>query len=114
MIVLCADIDTSFTPGTRASAAQSFDDLWELCVDIPGGGFTDSDRAAWNAYDLRFSQLGPWRQCFTCGSIGRLRECLGTCMDTDGGAVFCTQKCQDLGWKEHKTLNGCRNIGREP
>lgn len=113
MMLIYKDVDTQFTPSGRRAIAQSFNDLWELCVDVPGGGFTDDDLTAWNALDLRLSPLGPWRQCFTCGSIGNWRECLGTCMDTDNGAAFCTETCQDRGWKEHKELNGCRNIGRE-
>lgn len=103
------DTNTSFSPSSRSASAQSFNDLWELCVDIPNGGFNEEDYEATS--DPRFSKLGPWRICFTCGSIGRWPHCAGSCKETeDQAASFCGDECQKQGWADHKRLNGCRKV----
>ncbi|KAG9047731.1 hypothetical protein FS837_001628 [Tulasnella sp. UAMH 9824] len=56
--------NTHYTPSSRDAIAQSFNDLWEMCIEVPGSNFKDSDFEV----DERFSKLGPWKRCFTCGS----------------------------------------------
>lgn len=89
----------------RKINGKTFSDVWELRVDLPGAeeGF---DEAEFDV-DPRFARLGPFRQCFYCGRIGRTRECAGSCRDTERSAAFCDAKCQQMGWPQHKKEQGC-------
>ncbi|KIO26387.1 hypothetical protein M407DRAFT_201689 [Tulasnella calospora MUT 4182] len=98
--------NTHYTPSSRNAAAQTFNDLWELCIEVPGSNFKESDFEV----DERFSKLGPWKRCFTCGSVGRWLTCAGACRNTDRAAAFCGVECQKKGWKDHKELNKCRKV----
>ncbi|KAG8962393.1 hypothetical protein FRC00_009686 [Tulasnella sp. 408] len=91
---------------SRDTAAQTFNDLWELSIEVPGSKFKESDFEV----DDRFSKLGPWKRCFTCGSVGRWLTCAGACRNTDQAAAFCGVECQKKGWKDHKEVNKCRKV----
>ncbi|KAG8952144.1 hypothetical protein FRC04_005144 [Tulasnella sp. 424] len=97
---------TDYTPSSRDTPAQSFNDVWELCIDVPGSDFNESDFEV----DPRFSKLGHWKRCFTCGSVGRWMSCAGVCRNTNQAAAFCGVECQKKGWKTHKELNKCRKV----
>ncbi|KAJ7805437.1 hypothetical protein B0H13DRAFT_1670419 [Mycena leptocephala] len=83
------------------SSARSFNDLWQLRLDFPGGFFDGVNLEE----EARTAQVGPWQRCFTCGSTGPWKRCGGTC---NGRAFFCDSACLKEGWKEHKEKHGCR------
>jgi hypothetical protein len=100
---------------------RTFADLWELKIDMPGGGFESVDLEE----EKRTARAGPWQRCFACGSAGRWKKCggefpvsgckwpmltphcdpLGTCK---GRVFFCDPQCLQEGWREHKTTHNCR------
>ncbi|KAJ7602306.1 hypothetical protein DFH06DRAFT_1398480 [Mycena polygramma] len=83
------------------SSCRSFNDLWQLRLDLPGGFFDGVNLEE----EARTAKVGPWQRCFTCGSAGPWKRCGGTC---NGQAFFCESACLKDGWKEHKEKHGCR------
>ena len=66
--------NSDYVPSKKKFISRSFDDLWQLCIDEPGGFFEASDFEM----DARTAQAGPWQRCFACSSIGQWRKCGGT------------------------------------
>jgi len=66
--------NSDYVPSRKNTLSRSFGDLWQLCIDEPGGFFEDVD------YDeeARTAKAGPWQRCFTCGSAGQCQKCGGT------------------------------------
>ncbi|KAJ7025526.1 hypothetical protein C8F04DRAFT_1223292 [Mycena alexandri] len=87
----------SFTKHT----SHVFGDMWELRLDVPGGGFGAVDVED----EARTARVGPWQRCFACGSVGPWRKCGGAC---NGLAFFCDGRCLKDGWTEHKIKHKCR------
>jgi hypothetical protein len=80
----------------------TFSDLWQLCIDEPGGFFEGVDYED----ESRTAKPGPWQRCFACGSVGPFaKKCGGTCK---GRAYFCDEECLAQAWKEHRRTHGCR------
>lgn len=57
----------------KGTVSRSFGDLWQLCIDQPGGFFEGVDLDE----EARTAQAGPWQRCFTCGSAGPWKKCGG-------------------------------------
>lgn len=81
--------------------SKPFGDLWELRLDVPGGHFDAVDLEE----EIRTAKAGPYQRCFACGNAGPWRKCGGSCR---GRVFFCGSECLKDGWKEHKTMHGCR------
>ncbi|KAF7345724.1 hypothetical protein MVEN_01592500 [Mycena venus] len=96
-------VNSWYIPSKSESEHTSrvFGDLWELRLDVPGGGFAavDVEDAA------RTARVGPWQRCFACGSVGPWKKCGGAC---NGQAFFCDARCLRDGWQEHKVKHKCR------
>ncbi|KAH8103603.1 hypothetical protein BXZ70DRAFT_926571 [Cristinia sonorae] len=86
---------------SKAVLNRTFDDLWQLKLDMDGGFMTEDDYHI----DPRTVPHGPWFQCFGCRRFEQSpKKCMGTC----GGIVFfCSKSCQESGWAEHKQKHGC-------
>ena len=88
----------------KAGTTRSYNDLWQLKLDIPGGLMTEEDREI----DFRTETVGPWKRCYYCGDVGvDYKKCAGTCT---GRYFFCSRECQKAGWPEHKEAQGCRKV----
>ena len=96
--------NTTFTPSRSSVPDKYFNDIWELCIDVPEGHFEESD---WEI-DSRFTPLGPFVKCMNCESVGRWKMCSGTCRTTNKAAAFCSRECQMASWPEHKKT--CKKI----
>ncbi|KAJ7640081.1 hypothetical protein DFH06DRAFT_1053126 [Mycena polygramma] len=96
-------VDAAYIPSRSADATTQrvFGDLWELRLDVPGGGFAAVDVED----EARTARVGPWQRCFACGSVGPWKKCGGAC---GGQAFFCDASCLKEGWKEHKVKHKCR------
>jgi hypothetical protein len=66
-----------YIPSRKKFVSRSFDDLWQLCIDEPGGFFQTGDFEK----DAKTAQAGPWQRCFAYSSVGQWRKCGGTCCD---------------------------------
>ncbi|KIY65428.1 hypothetical protein CYLTODRAFT_400420 [Cylindrobasidium torrendii FP15055 ss-10] len=98
--------NTQFVPQHKSSninTTRNFTDLWELRVDVEGGGFEGVNLDE----EARTAKAGPFCRCFNCESTGSWQKCGGTCK---GKAFFCSQACLKEGWKEHKQRHGCRKV----
>ena len=62
-----------WVPSRKKFVTRSFDDLWQLCIDEPGGYFEVGDFEN----DAKTAQAGPWQRCFACSSVGQWRKCGG-------------------------------------
>ncbi|KII88507.1 hypothetical protein PLICRDRAFT_54338 [Plicaturopsis crispa FD-325 SS-3] len=83
---------------------RTFGDVWQLCVDMPGGHIEDVDLER----DTLAPKMGPWMRCFACGSVGDTwKKCGGSCK---GAYFFCSTDCLRDAWKEHKQTTGCRKV----
>ncbi|KAJ7101982.1 hypothetical protein C8R44DRAFT_988292 [Mycena epipterygia] len=94
-------VNSEYVPSRSEHASRSFGDLWELRVNVPGGGFAAVDVED----EARTARVGPWQRCFACGSAGPWKKCGGAC---NGQAFFCDARCLRDGWKEHKLKHKCR------
>ncbi|KII88508.1 hypothetical protein PLICRDRAFT_161680 [Plicaturopsis crispa FD-325 SS-3] len=95
--------NSDFVP-SKHEAQRTFGDLWQLSIDTPGGHLEDADLEK----DARAPKMGPWKRCFTCGSVGDTwKKCGGSCK---GAYFFCSNDCLKEGWKEHKQTHGCRKV----
>ncbi|KDQ51405.1 hypothetical protein JAAARDRAFT_185207 [Jaapia argillacea MUCL 33604] len=83
--------------------SRTYNDLWQLKIDIPGGYFEGVDMEE----ESRTARAGPLQRCFTCGNTGHWKKCGGTCK---GRAFFCDSDCQREGWKEHKQMHKCTKV----
>ncbi|KAH9942131.1 uncharacterized protein BXZ73DRAFT_40844 [Epithele typhae] len=98
--------NSEYIKGRRDVITRPYGDLWQLRLDVPGGGFEDVDLAE----ETRSARAGPWRRCFGCGAGGPgagLKKCAGGCA---GKAVFCDAECLKQGWKEHKEKDKCKKL----
>lgn len=66
-------MNTEFVPSRVKNTSRSFADLWELRLDLPGGGFEGVDLEE----EARTAKAGPWQRCFSCGSAGPWKKCGG-------------------------------------
>lgn len=66
-------VNADFIPDGKHIISKSFNDLWELRLDIEGGHFDDVDLEE----EARTAGLGPWKRCFNCGSAGQWKKCGG-------------------------------------
>jgi hypothetical protein len=64
---------------------RTFADLWELKIDMPGGGFEGVDLEE----EKRTARAGPWQRCFACGAAGLWMKCGGKEMCLFGNAKTC-------------------------
>jgi hypothetical protein len=62
-----------FIADKKHLVTRTFSDLWELRIDMPGGGFESVDLDE----EKRSARAGPWQRCFACGSTGYLMKCGG-------------------------------------
>ncbi|KDR73272.1 hypothetical protein GALMADRAFT_251865 [Galerina marginata CBS 339.88] len=97
-------VNTDYVPTRVQNTSRSFADLWELRLDVPGGGFESVDLEE----EARTAKAGPWQRCFSCGSAGPWKKCGGSCR---GRVFFCSSQCLKDGWKEHKQTHHCRKVG---
>ena len=82
----------------------SLGDLWQLTIDIPGGGF-DEEVFKTEAPVYRF---GPWKCCFACSQYkSKMMQCAGTCC---GRIFLCSRECQKKSWKEYKRIHLCQKF----
>jgi hypothetical protein len=65
--------DTEFVPSRKHYISRSYGDLWQLCIDEPGGFFEGVDLEE----EARTAKVGPWQRCFTCGCAGPWKKCGG-------------------------------------
>lgn len=82
---------------SKHAYARTFNDLWELKLDVEDGELVDEERTA---------VMGPWGTCFDCGKIGHWGMCGGSCR---GVVRYCSDECKGRAWKEHKLKHGCVN-----
>jgi hypothetical protein len=68
--------NTEYVDDKKRVLTRTFADLWELRVDMPGGGFEEVNLEE----EKRSASLGPWKRCFSCGSAGRWNKCGGMCL----------------------------------
>ena len=54
---------------------RCFSDVWQLRLEMPGGGMTEEDRQI----DVRTETMGPWRRCYTCGDPQVMTSCYVAC-----------------------------------
>lgn len=69
-------ISTTFVPqhkSTNDDGTLNFTDLWQLRVDVEGGGF---DNVTYEE-EARTAKAGPFERCFNCESAGRWMKCGG-------------------------------------
>ncbi|KAI0039600.1 hypothetical protein FA95DRAFT_1591490 [Auriscalpium vulgare] len=92
--------NSDFVPSKKHVFTRSFNDLWQLKLDVPGGYFEGVDVEE----EARTAKAGPWQRCFNCGNAGPWKKCGGSC---GGRAFFCENQCLKEGWKEHKTMHTC-------
>ena len=57
----------------KGTVSSCFADLWQLCLDQPGGYFEGVDLDE----ESRTAQAGPWQRCFACGCAGPWKKCGG-------------------------------------
>jgi hypothetical protein len=62
-----------YVPDKKHLITRTFADLWELKIDMSGGGFESVDVEE----EKRTAKVGPWYRCFACGSAGRWMKCGG-------------------------------------
>ena len=65
--------NSDFVPDGKHIVSRSFNDLWELRLDVEGGHFEEVDLQE----EARTATVGPWRRCFNCGSAGPWKKCGG-------------------------------------
>lgn len=65
--------NAQFVPQKKDVVMRSFNDLWQLRLDLPGGFFDGVDLEE----EARTAKAGPWQRCFNCGSAGPWRKCGG-------------------------------------
>ncbi|KAG2012223.1 hypothetical protein CC2G_012258 [Coprinopsis cinerea AmutBmut pab1-1] len=83
--------------------STSFNDLWQLKVNLPGGDFEGVNIEE----EWKTATAGPWRRCFACGSAGLWKKCGGSCRGT---AFFCDNDCLKEGWKMHRAMHDCKKV----
>lgn len=66
--------NSQFVPDRRHEISRSFNDLWQLKLDVPGGDFEGVNLEE----DRRTAKAGPWQRCFNCGNAGPWKKCGGT------------------------------------
>lgn len=114
--------NVDYVPSRKKFISRSFDDLWQMCIDKPGGFFDVGDFEK----DAKTAQTVPWQRCLACSSIGQWRKCGGACYvrvsawfqfakgvlpgTCQGRAFFCDPQCLKDGWKEHKISDGCSKV----
>lgn len=64
---------TDYIRSRKGTVSRSFGDLWQLCINEPGGYFEGVDLVD----EARTAQAGPWQRCFACGSAGQWKKCGG-------------------------------------
>ncbi|RPA83985.1 galactose oxidase [Ascobolus immersus RN42] len=94
--------NSDFVP-SKHIISRSFNDIWELRIDVPGGGIEED--YDWQDEE-RTAVMGPWKTCFNCGAVGPWRMCGGTC---GGKAWYCGKTCSDEAWDEHRRVHRCQN-----
>ncbi|KAJ7218173.1 hypothetical protein C8J57DRAFT_1395242 [Mycena rebaudengoi] len=94
-------VNSAYVPSRSEHTSRAFGDLWELRLDVRGGGFAAVDVED----EARTARVGPWQRCFACGSVGPWKKCGGAC---NGQAFFCDSRCLRDGWREHKVKHKCR------
>lgn len=67
-------VNAEYIPSRSKFLSKSLGDMWELCLDVPGGAFNQADYTK----EQRVAPAGPWQRCFTCGRVGAVRKCGGT------------------------------------
>lgn len=68
--------NTQFVPQHKTSnlnTTRNFTDLWELRVDVEGGGFEGVNPEE----EARTAKAGPFSRCFNCESAGSWQKCGG-------------------------------------
>jgi hypothetical protein len=75
MLLVGGYTNMDYLPSKKKFVTRSFDDLWQLCVDEPGGFFEAGDFEK----DARTAEAGPWQRCFACNSVGQWKKCGGRC-----------------------------------
>ena len=66
--------NAQFVPQRKEAIMRSFNDLWQLRLDIPGGFFEGVDLEE----EARTARAGPWQRCYNCGNTGPWKKCGGT------------------------------------
>jgi len=62
------------SPSGSSNIIGTFGDIWQLCIDEPGGFFESVDFDE----ESRTARPGPWVRCFTCASVGPfVKKCGG-------------------------------------
>lgn len=98
--------NSDFVPSKHV-ISRAFNDVWELRIEIPGGGM----EKGWDwEEDKRTAMMGPWKTCFNCGAVGQWKMCGGTC---GGKALYCSRECGEEAWGEHQERHGCRNVKKK-
>jgi hypothetical protein len=64
---------SDYIQSRKPTVSRSFADLWQLCLDEPGGYFDGVDLEE----EARTAQVGPWKRCFACGCAGPCLKCGG-------------------------------------
>ncbi|KAL7275702.1 hypothetical protein RUND412_001344 [Rhizina undulata] len=97
--------NSDFVPSNHV-VSRAFNDLWELKVDVPGGGIDESNREKeLGTEEQRTAVMGPWGVCFCCGVVGEWKMCGGTCR---GIVRYCSEECGKEAWAEHKKVHSCK------
>jgi hypothetical protein len=65
--------NTDYVASRKNTISHTFGDLWQLCIDEPGGFFEGVDYEE----EARTANVGPWQRCFTCGRTGQYQKCGG-------------------------------------
>ncbi len=65
--------NSDFVPDGKHIVSKTFNDLWELKLDVEGGHFDEVDVDE----ESRTATVGPWKRCFNCGSAGPWKKCGG-------------------------------------
>jgi hypothetical protein len=72
---------SDYIQSRKPAISRTFSDLWQLCIDEPGGYFDGIDFDE----EARTAQAGPWQRCFACGCAGPWKKCGGQCCFFDVG-----------------------------
>ncbi|KAJ3491939.1 hypothetical protein NLI96_g355 [Meripilus lineatus] len=65
--------NSQFVPQRKSAIMRTFNDLWQLRLDIPGGFFEGVDLEE----EARTARAGPWQKCYNCGNTGPWKKCGG-------------------------------------